>query len=152
MPQFTLWIWLGIVVVATIVELMTLDMTSIWFAISGIVALILSAFDAIGWIVQLIVFVVLSAALIIAIRPIARKFFLRHMNEKTNADTLIGKKVYMLTTASFGTLGSVKIFDVIWSAIPQDESETIEEGTIVEIVAIQGNKLVVTKANNTKSE
>ena len=152
MPQFTLWIWLGVVVVATIVELMTLDMTSIWFAISGIVALILSAFDSIGWLVQLIVFVVLSAALIIGLRPIARKFFLRHMHEKTNTATLIGKKVYMLTTASFGTLGSVKVGDVVWSAIPEDETQTIEEGVIVEIVAIQGNKLIVKKAANAESE
>jgi len=112
MPQISLWIWLTVIVVATIVELMTLDMTSIWFTVSGIVALVLSAFDNISWIIQLIVFVVLSAALIVGLRPIAKKFFLRHMNEKTNADSLIGKRVYMLTTASFGTLGSVKISDV----------------------------------------
>ena len=143
MPQPSLWVWLGIVVIATVVEIFTLDMTSIWFAFSGLVALVLSAFDGIGWLVQLIVFVVLSAVLIVGLRPFARKFFLRHMNEKTNTDTLIGKKVYMLTTASFGTLGSVKISDVVWSAMPEDESETIEEGAIVEITGIRGNKLIV---------
>ena len=37
MPQVSLWVWLGVVVVATVVELMTLDMTSIWFAFSGII-------------------------------------------------------------------------------------------------------------------
>ena len=147
MPQVSLWVWLGVVVVATVAELMTLDMTSIWFAFSGIVALILSAFKQINWIVQLIVFVVLSAVLIVGLRPICRKFFLRHMNEKTNADSLIGKKVYMLTTARFGEIGSVKIADVIWSAIPEKEEETIEEGTIVEILSINGNKLIVKKSD-----
>ena len=146
MPQVSLWVWLGVVVVATVVELMTLDMTSIWFAFSGIVALILSAFKQINWIVQLVVFVVLSAVLIIGLRPICRKFFLRHMNEKTNADSLIGKKVYMLSTARFGEMGSVKIADVIWSAIPEKEEETIEEGAIVEILSINGNKLIVKKS------
>jgi len=151
MPQISLWVWLGIVVVATIVELFTLDMTSIWFAFSGIVALILSAFKEISWIVQLVVFVVLSAVLIIGLRPICRKFFLRHMNEKTNTDSLIGKHVYMLSTAKFGQMGSVKIADVIWSAIPEKEEETIEEGTIVEVLSIKGNKLIVKKSdlNNT---
>lgn len=145
MPQFTLWIWLGVIVVSTTIELMTLDMTSIWFTVSGLVALILSAFDSINWVVQLIVFVVLSAALIVGLRPIAKKFLLRHMNEKTNADSMIGKKVYMQTTATFGTLGSVRISDVVWSAIPEDETDTIAAGEIVEIVEIRGNKLVVKK-------
>ena len=151
MPQVSLWIWLGVVVVATVVELMTLDMTSIWFAFSGMVALILSAFPKISWIIQLVVFVVLSAVLIIGLRPIARKFFLRHMNEKTNTDSLIGKHVYMLSTAKFGQMGSVKIADVVWTAIPEREEETIEEGEIVEIMSVKGNKLIVKKSdlNNT---
>ena len=143
MPQVSLWVWLGVVVVATVIELCTMDMTSSWFAFSGIVALILSAFKEISWIIQLVDFVVLSAALIIGLRPICRKVFLRHMNEKTNADSLIGKKVYMLSTAKFGEMGSVKIADIVWSAIPEDETQTIEEGAIVEIVAINGNKLIV---------
>ena len=143
MPQVSLWIWLGIVVVSTVIELLTLDMTSIWFTVSGFVALILSAFDSISWVVQLIVFVVLSAILIVGLRPLAKKFFLRHVNERTNADSMIGRKVYMLTTASFGKLGSIRISDVVWSAIPEDETETIEAGEIVQIIDIQGNKLVV---------
>ena len=142
----TLWIWLGVVVVATVVELGTLDMTSIWFAFSGIVALILSACK-VNWIVQLVVFVVLSAAMIIGLRPICRKVFFRHMNEKTNANSLIGKKVFMLTTARFGEYGSVKVGDVVWTAAPQEEESTIEEGEIVEIVAIKGNKLIVIPTN-----
>ena len=145
MPQFSLWIWLGVIVVAAVIELMTFDLTSIWFAISGVVALVLSAIDGISWDIQLIVFIVLSAVLIVAIRPIAKKFLFRHMNDKTNAASIVGKKVAMLSTASFGVLGSVKIADVVWSAIPTDETETIEEGTIVEIVEIRGNKLVVKK-------
>lgn len=150
MPQISLWVWLAVVVIATVIELVSLDMTSVWFAISGLVALVLSAFDKINWIVQLIVFVVLSAALIIGLRPIARKLLLKHMNEKTNADSLIGKKVYMLSTASFGQMGSVKIADVIWSAVPENEQETIEKGQIVEIVSISGNKLIVKVSDKTE--
>ena len=147
MPQVSLWVWLGVLVVATILELITLDMTSVWFALSALVALILSAFDGINWIVQLIVFVVLSSVLMVGIRPIARKFLLKQMNEKTNVESLIGKKVYMTESASFGQLGAVKIADVIWSAVPENETETIEKGNIVEIIAINGNKLIVKKSD-----
>ena len=143
MPQVSLWVWLGVVVVATVIELCTMDMTSIWFTAAGIVALVLSAFPSIPWWVQLIVFIVLSAVFIIGLRPICRKIMLRHMNEKTNVDSLIGKKVFMIATAKFGQMGAVKIADVVWSVVPEDELQTIEEGKIVEIVAINGNKLIV---------
>ncbi len=143
MPQVSLWVWLGVVVVATVVELCTMDMTSIWFAASGIVALILSAFPQIHWLVQLIVFIVLSSVFIVGLRPICRKIMLRHMNEKTNVDSLIGKKVFMIATAKFGQMGAVKIADVVWSVVPEDELQTIEEVKIVEVVAINGNKLIV---------
>ena len=142
MPHVSLWIWLGVVVVATVVELCTMDMTSIWFTASGLVALVLSACK-VHWIIQLIVFIVLSAVFIVGLRPICRKIMLRHMNEKTNVDSLIGKKVFMVSTAKFGQMGSVKIADVVWSVVPEDELQTIEEGAIVEIVAINGNKLIV---------
>ena len=49
----------------------------------------------------------------------------------------------MIATAKFGQMGAVKIADVVWSVVPQDELQTIEEGKIVEIVAINGNKLIV---------
>ena len=143
MPQVSLWVWLGVVVVATVIELCTMDMTSIWFTAAGIVALILSAFPHNPWWVQLIVFIVLSAVFIIGLRPICRKIMLRHMNEKTNIDSIIGKKVYMIATAKFGQMGQVKIADVVWSAVPEDEIQTIEEGAIVEVVAVNGNKLIV---------
>lgn len=143
MPQVSLWVWLGVVVVATVIELCTMDMTSIWFTAAGIVALILSAFRNIPWWVQLIVFIILSAVFIIGLRPICRKIMLRHMNEKTNVDSIIGKKVYMIATAKFGQMGQVKIADVVWSAVPEDEGQTIEEGVVVEVVAINGNKLIV---------
>ena len=143
MPQVSLWVWLGVVVVATVIELCTMDMTSIWCTAAGIVALILSAFPHNPWWVQLIVFIVLSAVFIIGLRPICRKIMLRHMNEKTNVDSIIGKKVYMIATAKFGQMGQVKIADVVWSAVPEDEIQTIEEGAIVEVVAVNGNKLIV---------
>ncbi len=148
MPQVSLWVWLGIIVVAVIIEVCTVDMTSIWFAVAGLVALVLSIFDEISWVVQLIVFVVTSAILIVTFRPLCKKLLLKHTNEKTGTDSFIGKKVTMLSTAKFGELGSVKIADVVWSAMPENEDMTVEEGTIVEIVRVEGNKLIIKKVED----
>ncbi len=160
MPQVSLWVWLGIIVVAVIIEVCTVDMTSIWFAVAGLVALVLSIFDEISWVVQLIVFIVTSVILILTFRPLCKKLLLKHTDAKTGTDSFIGKKVTMLSTAKFGELGSVKIADVVWSAMPDDENLTIEEGTIVEILRVDGNKLIVktiqdaetTEQNNIEQE
>ena len=83
-----------------------------------------------------------SALLIIFLRRITRKLLLKNANFKSNVDAYIGKQVRMLTRADFETTGSVKINDVVWSAVAF-ENQTIEADTIVEIVEVCGNKLVV---------
>ena len=35
-----LWIWLGVIIVTAIIELVTIDLVSIWFTLGGIGALI----------------------------------------------------------------------------------------------------------------
>ena len=48
----------------------------------------------------------------------------------------------MLEATDFDTVGSIKINDVVWSAVG-DNGQEIEKGKVVEIVAIAGNKLKV---------
>lgn len=144
MPQFMFWVWLSVVIVATVIELMTLDMTSIWFAIAGLIALIFSLFDAITWEIQLSIFIVLSSALMLGLRNLCKKFLLRHTEGKTNIESLIGKQIKMLTDANFDTLGSAKINDIVWS-VKSSTNVDLKAGEIVEIVALSGNKLLVKK-------
>lgn len=47
----------------------------------------------------------------------------------------------MLSTADFDKLGSAKINDVVWNIKSADDS-VLNEGDIVEIVEISGNKLI----------
>ncbi len=136
------WVWLGVIVVTAVVEFITCDLTSIWFTAGAIIPFILSAVGGIRWEWQLAVFIVVSALLIIFLRRITRKLLLKNANFKSNVDAYIGKQVRMLTRADFETTGSVKINDVVWSAVAF-ENQTIEADTIVEIVEVCGNKLVV---------
>ena len=50
----------------------------------------------------------------------------------------------MLTKTDFETIGSLKINDITWSAVAENQEE-IKENEIVEVVKISGNKLIVKK-------
>lgn len=67
--------------------------------------------------------------------------------EKTNADSAIGKEYTLLTDIGFNMLGTIKIGDVIWNVDTENEREEIPAGTVVEIVKILGNKYIVKKSS-----
>ncbi len=149
--DFMFWVWLGVIVVTAAAEFATMELVSIWFTAGAIVPFILSATNACSWVWQVVIFGVVSAALMISLRGITKKFLLRNSNAKTNLDTLIGREFRMLSRTDFETLGSLKVNDVVWSARGKDD-EVIEKGEVVKIVKIQGNKLIVTKAKNSEEE
>lgn len=136
------WIWLSIMVLAVILEIITTDLVSIWFAFGSIVPLILSAFDVLNPIWQTTIFVVISAVLIASLRKVTFKWLFKNNNSKTNVDALIGQKYRLLETTDFETLGKIKIKDIDWS-VKGEKQQTIKKNAIVEIVKIEGNKLIV---------
>ncbi len=138
------WVWLAIIVVSAVIEFITCDLTSIWFTAGAVIPFILSAIGGIHWAIQLSLFVVLTCAFILVLRPLAKKYLLRNANLKTNADALIGKQCKMLEGCDFDGMGSVKVGDVVWSATSEDKSE-IAKDEIVTVVKIDGNKLIVKK-------
>lgn len=141
------WIWLGLIVVAVIVEIATLDLVSVWFAIGAIIPFILSAIGGIPIEIQVVVFVVVSALMIIFLRKYAQKWLFKNMNTKTNIDVQIGKVYRLLEDADFEKNGSVKINDVVWTAV-SDDGKLIKKGQLVEIVRVDGNKMIVKHAED----
>ena len=137
-----IWVWLAVVAVSLIVEFFTWDLTSIWFAVAGLVSLILSAIDGINWVWQLGVFIVISAVLIIFVRQICKKLLLKS-DEKTNVDAFIGKRTKLVTGISDADhLGTVKFNGITWSALAEN-GKALESGAEVEIVRVDGNKMIV---------
>ncbi len=137
-----IWVWLAVVAVSLIVEFFTWDLTSIWFAVAGLVSLILSAIDGINWVWQLGVFIVVSAVLIIFVRQICKKLLLKS-DEKTNVDAFIGKRTKLVTGISDADhLGTVKFNGITWSALTENGT-ALESGAEVEIVRVDGNKMIV---------
>ena len=136
--------WLILFVILLIIEILTMGLTTIWFAGGALVAFIL-AYVGFGLPVQIIVFLLVSIALLVLTRPIAMKFF-NQERQKTNAESLIGQKAVVLEKIDtlHGT-GRAEVNGMEWSAKTDDAEETIEAGEVVVIAGIQGVKLIVKK-------
>jgi membrane protein implicated in regulation of membrane protease activity len=138
--EYIVFIWFGVIILATVIEASTMDLSSIWFSVGALIALIASAFGA-NEVVQMLLFIVVSAGLLIGLRPLFKKYVKRN-NSSTNVDSLIGKTAVCLKGFSDGVRGEVKIDGKIWTAISKD---TILVNDKVTVLAIEGVKLVVQK-------
>lgn len=135
-------IWLGIIIVSIIIEIITVDLVSIWFGAGAVVALIADLLGA-SQIIQTALFVIVTAILIVATRPVAKKY-LRTNIEKTNFDRVIGKHGLVTRTITADNKGEVKVMSTSWLASSLDNT-TINEGDYCEIMAVEGAHLVVKK-------
>ena len=135
--------WLMTFVVLLVVEIVTLGLTTVWFAL-GAIAAFLAAYVGASVLVQIIVFLIVSVVLLIVTRPIVMKHF-NQKRERTNAESLIGQKAIVIETIdSIHGAGRVEVNGMEWAA-KTDESGLIEKDTIVSIKGIQGVKLIVEK-------
>lgn len=145
------WVWLAVIAISLVIEIITLDLVSVWFACGAVIPFILSAIGGIGVEWQILMFVIVTALLIIFIRKYAQKLLLKNMNTKTNVDSLIGKRYRLLEDTDFEHIGSVKVNDVVWTAVSSDGS-LINAGQLVEVEKIDGNKLIVKAVEEKKVE
>lgn len=134
------YIWLGVVILLTLVECMTVGLTTIWFVISGIVALLVSL-TVDNFMLQFGIFVILGIFLLITTRPLLLKF-VKPKNEKTNFDRIIGMEGVVTEKITKNTVGEVKVDGKKWSAI---STKKIDKDSIVKIISIDGTKLKVEK-------
>lgn len=139
--MFYMWLILSIILI--LVEIFTVGIITVFMALS---ALIIAGLSLIGFDIyqQIIFFVLLSLLLIIAARPL----LLQYVNKKivkTNANTLIGKEFIVYESIdNFKNQGKIKINDLVWMAKSDDE-RLIEKGSLVQVIAIDGVKLIVKK-------
>ena len=134
------YMWLMVIILLALVEVMTINLTTIWFVISGIVALILSFFID-SFIIQFSVFVILGVILLITTKPILKKF-IKVNNEKTNLDRVIGMKGVVTSKIEPLSVGEVKVDGKKWTAYADKK---IDKDEIVKVLKIDGVKIKVEK-------
>lgn len=134
--------WLILTVILAIIELATVGLVTIWFAAGSFVAMFFAAFGA-SLPVQIAVFVLVSVICLAAVRPLAAKY-LNNNIEKTNIDSVIGRKLIVKTQIdNLKESGKVEYEGSIWLARSDDNNIIIPEGTEVTVVRVDGNKLIV---------
>ena len=135
-------VWLAVAIVLLVVEIITLGLTTIWFAGGALVACVAAALQA-DFLVQMMLFLVVSVVMLFFTRPVA----MRYMNKnrtKTNSESLVGKEAVVLQEINnLKASGQVQLNGIEWTARAENMEDVIEKGAIVCIKKIEGVKLIV---------
>ncbi len=135
-------IWLIVFVVCIVAEIISMGLTTIWFAGGALVSTVVAAIDGPLWL-QITVFAVVSLVLLYFTRPIAVKYFNKD-RVKTNAESLVGKQAIVISEVdNLQGIGQVTVGGQEWSARTTEEGITLPVGSVVIIRAISGVKLMV---------
>lgn len=135
-------IWLVILIVLLVIEVITLGLSTIWFA-GGALASFIAALAGANVAVQVVLFLAVSIILLLFTRPVVMKYLNRNKTA-TNADSLIGEQAVVTQTINnLMSRGEVFINGMAWTARSGQEDEVIEKDTVVRILRIDGVKLIV---------
>ncbi|WP_322750750.1 MULTISPECIES: NfeD family protein [unclassified Frankia] len=135
-----LW-WLVIAGVLGVGEMLTLALILGMTAIAALVAAIVAGVGG-GPLAQLAAFAATSVALLLGLRPVARRHLTQSPAVATGIDALIGKVGVVLESVD-GADGRVKIGGEVWSARVTMAGQTLEPGTSVRVLRIDGATAVV---------
>ncbi len=133
------WVWFAVLIVAIVVEAMTVELVSLWFAFGAIGAIIAASLSN-SLILEFSIFIIVSVLMLI----FTRKFFIKLLKKsdlKSNVDTYIGKK-FEIDKIEDGGYVYHKINGIDWRVVSSDD-EKLEIGKTYEVVSIDGNKLIV---------
>ncbi len=151
MNETYVMIWIVLLVMLVLVELLTMGLTTIWFAGGSLVGLVLALIGAPLW-AQIIAALIVSIVLLLTTRPIAIKYFNKD-RVKTNAESLIGHIAIVMTEIdNLQGVGLVNVGGQEWSAKSDDDNVIIPAGSVVEILSISGVKLIVRRNNSSNEE
>lgn len=146
MMDYQMIAWIVVLIVAVVVEIITLGLSSIWFAGGALMALLIAALHGPLWL-QIICFFVVSLILLVFTRPIAVKYFNKD-RIRTNVESVVGKQAIVLSEVdNLKGIGKVSVDGQEWSARCADDDLLLEEGSVVEVVAISGVKLICKPTN-----
>ncbi|MBQ8876905.1 MAG: NfeD family protein [Clostridia bacterium] len=144
------WLIFGVVLLG--IELATTELVVIWFALSALVLTIVTAIIDVHIAWQITIFVLLSAVLLLCTRRAVRRLLRKHKISDTNLDLVLLHNGRVVTRIDNDLeTGEVKINGLVWTARSVDGA-VIEEGALVTVQEIQGNKLLVIRAEKVQGE
>ena len=136
-------IWIAAIIIFGIAEAATAGLVSIWFVAGAVAALLALELGAVLWL-QIVVFLAVSIAALVATRPLAHKMLDKTI-VPTNADRVLHHTAKVTETIdNENTTGAVYIDGKTWTARSED-GDVIARGAMVTIVRMEGVKLFVRK-------
>lgn len=136
------FIWLALVIIFIIAEIITVGLTSIWFAGGALISLA-AALAGLSPVVQIVLFFIVSFALLFFTRPFALKYVAPH-NVRTNYEDIIGREVLVTGRIDNREGTGTAVFNgQEWSARSMDDQIVIEAGSTACVAEIKGVKLYV---------
>ena len=135
--------WLIVIIICSFLEVITVNLVSVWFIASAIVALIVSLFVD-SFMIQMGVFVLLGTFLLFTTRRPLQKL-VNDRREKTNFDRIYEMNGIVCEKISKNKYGAVKIDGKVWTAI---SDTTIDVDSVVHVLSIDGVKLRVEKVED----
>ena len=146
-----IYFWVVAIVVLAAIEMVTVQLVTIWFAAGALAAFIAAEFGT-PIEVQLILFLIVSSVCLLLLRPVANRW-LGKGKIKTNAGSLIGETAIVTRDILCeGGLGKAMIRGQEWSAAAADPSQLLKEGDRVRVLEIRGVKLIVEKLPERKPQ
>lgn len=140
-------IWLVLAAIFIGAEVLTPGFFLLWFGIGALAAMLLALLGITSMAAQLITFLLVSVALLVASRTIFEKFLIRYspgVQLKSGVETMIGQ-VGTVVEGSRGALneGAVKVYGSVWTALPCEGEKPLVEGESVSVERIEGNTVYV---------
>lgn len=135
-------VWLVLLVILVVVELITMGLTTIWFA-GGALAAALISIPGTPLALQILVFLIVSALLLYFTRPVAVKYFNRD-RIRTNVESMVGRQAIVISEINnLEGIGQVNTGGMEWSARSSYHNVVLPVGTVVTVLGVDGVKLIV---------
>ncbi|MCF3963195.1 NfeD family protein [Streptomyces fuscigenes] len=136
------WVWWLVAAVGLGIPLVITAMPEFGMLSAGAVAGAVTAALGGGVVLQVVVFAVVSVALIAVVRPIATRHSRQQPGLRSGVDALKGRQALVLERVDHRG-GRIKLAGETWSARALDKDRTFEAGQEVDVVDIDGATAVI---------
>ncbi|NGO73537.1 NfeD family protein [Streptomyces boncukensis] len=137
------WVWWLVAAAALGIPLVITAMPEFaMLAVGGVAGAITAGLGG-GVAAQVVVFAAVSTALVLVVRPIARRTRTERPALASGVEALKGRQAVVLEKVDGGEGGRIKLAGEVWSARSLDSGESYEPGTQVDVVEIDGATAIV---------
>lgn len=134
-------VWLIVAGILAAAEATSLTFVLVMFAGGALAGSITAAIGA-PVLLQVIVAIVATVALMVGVRPVARRHLTSAPESTTGSDALVGQEAIVLSEVTAHD-GRVRLNGSEWSARAYDQQQVVAAGTVVRVMNITGATAVV---------